>query len=74
MTASVKSGVDLPARNGRCPRGFSTLQIAILNVLKAHRQIIAYWQIAELITARFGMAGRCARRHGTPVPTRLPLA
>lgn len=56
MTASVKSGVDLPARNGRCPRGFSTLQIAILNVLKAHRQIIAYWQIAELITARFGMA------------------
>ena len=56
MAASMESGMELPARNGHCPRGFSTLQIAILSVLKAHRQIIAYWQIAELITARFGMA------------------
>lgn len=55
MAANTEFGVELPARNGRCPRGFSTLQIAILGVLKAHRQTIAYWQIAELVTARFGV-------------------
>lgn len=54
--ANVQSGKELPAKNGRCPRGFSALQIAILSVLKTHRQIIAYWQIAELVTASSGVA------------------
>lgn len=56
MAASMNSGMELPTRNGRCPRGFSTLQIAVLSVLKSYSQIIAYWQIAELVAARYGLA------------------
>lgn len=55
MEANEQPCMELPAKNGRCPRGFSRLQIAILGVLKAHQQIIAYWQIAALITTRYGM-------------------
>lgn len=52
----MEANTELPSKNGRCPRGFSGLQIAILGVLKAHQQIIAYWQIAELIVTSYGMA------------------
>jgi hypothetical protein len=45
----------LPAREGRCPRGFSTLQIAILSVLKSLPECIAYWQIAQLIRGHYGL-------------------
>lgn len=43
----------LPSREGKCPNGFSILQIAILSVLKSHAEVIAYWQIAELIASHF---------------------
>lgn len=51
--AYVEGGMDLPPRNGHCARGFSNLQIAILSVLKAHQQVITYWQIAELVTEHY---------------------
>lgn len=53
MLGGKENNMDLPSRSGRCPRGFSTLQIAILSVLKARQQIITYWQIAELIMAHY---------------------
>lgn len=51
----AQSSMDLPAKNGRCARGFSFLQIAILGVLKVHQQVIAYWQIAELVALHSGV-------------------
>lgn len=40
----------LPSRNGRCPKGLSLLQIAIISVLKGPAsECIAYWQIAQII-------------------------
>ena len=54
--ANTEGSMELPSRHGRCPRGFSSLQIAILSVLKANQQIITYWQIAELVTARYQLA------------------
>ena len=45
----------LPVRAGHCPRGFSRLQVAILGVLKTHQQIIAYWQIAALVSSAYGL-------------------
>lgn len=53
VLANTDSGMELPSRHGRCPRGFSNLQIAVLSVLKAHQQVIAYWQIAELVTEHY---------------------
>lgn len=50
---NTEGGTELPSRHGRCPRGFSSLQIAILSVLKAYQQVIAYWQIAELVATRY---------------------
>ena len=32
-----------------CPRGYSCLQIAILSVLRSPHEVLAYWQIAELV-------------------------
>lgn len=51
--ANMKGDMELPSRHGRCPRGFSGLQIAILSMLKAHQQVIAYWQIAELVSEHY---------------------
>lgn len=52
---STVSSMVLPAREGHCPRGFSRLQVAILGVLKTHQQIIAYWQIAALVSSAYGL-------------------
>ena len=38
-----------------CPRGYSCLQIAILTVLRSPHKVLAYWQIAELLTAAYGL-------------------
>lgn len=53
MLEGRENNMDLPSRSGRCPRGFSTLQIAILSVLKTRWQIITYWQIAELVMTNY---------------------
>ena len=50
---NTEGGMELPSRHGRCPRGFSSLQIAVLSVLKEYQQVITYWQIAELVSARY---------------------
>lgn len=59
MDSRTESNMDhndyLPTRNGRCPRGYSRLQINILSVLKATAGTIAFWQIAESINANFGL-------------------
>ncbi len=54
MVANMASGMVLPVRDGRCPLGFSRLQIAIIAILKAHQQIIAYWQIAHMVSSCYG--------------------
>jgi hypothetical protein len=51
----METATELPSRRGRCPRGFSVLQIVVLSVLKAHHQVIAYWQIAQLILSDYGL-------------------
>ncbi len=38
-----------------CPRGYSCLQIAILTVLRSPHKVLAYWQIAKLLTAAYGL-------------------
>ena len=38
----------------RCAQGFSVLQINILSVIKAHPEVLAYWQIAQLVTRHYG--------------------
>lgn len=45
----------LPTRNGRCPLGYSRLQIGIIFVLKATSGTIAYWQIAEEVNRKIGL-------------------
>ena len=64
MEANAQSYMELPSKEGRCPRGFSNLQIAILGVLKAHQQIIAYWQIAELVATRYGQGATAGAVRG----------
>jgi|GEM_PF-1471109 len=58
--SDAQSGTEADARSSarrnRCPLGFSEMQIAILSVLKAHSQVIAYWQIAESVTSGYGLA------------------
>ena len=38
-----------------CPRGYSCMQIAILSVLRSPHEVLAYWQIAELLKAIYGL-------------------
>ena len=38
-----------------CPRGYSCLQIAILSVLHSPHEVLAYWQIAELLKVAYGL-------------------
>lgn len=45
----------LPTRNGRCPLGYSRLQIGIISVLKAKSGTLAYWQIAEEVQRKIGL-------------------
>ncbi len=44
-----------PTRKGRCSQGFSDLQINILSIIKGYRDILAYWQVADIVTQCFGM-------------------
>jgi hypothetical protein len=44
-----------PTRKGRCLQGFSDLQINILCIIKGYRDILAYWQVADIVTQCFGM-------------------
>jgi hypothetical protein len=53
--SAANFGMDLPSRDGHCPRGFSPMQIVVLSVLKACLAVITYWQIAQLVNARFGL-------------------
>lgn len=59
MDADTRTGTGAPTkaalRKARCPLGFSEMQIAILSLLKARPPLIAYWQIAESVTAQFGL-------------------
>ena len=38
----------------QCTQGFSALQINILSVIKAHQEVLPYWQIAQLVDRHFG--------------------
>ena len=38
----------------QCIQGFSTLQINILSIIKAHQEVLPYWQIAQLAGRHFG--------------------
>lgn len=38
----------------QCTQGFSTLQINILSIIKAHQEVLPYWQIAQLVGRHFG--------------------
>ena len=53
MAESVRDGMLLPMKQGRCACGFSGLQINALSVLKARHEVISYWQIASLIQSTF---------------------
>lgn len=46
--------VQVPFRPGRCPLGFSRLQIGILSLVKSNPGVLSYWQIAELIGTAWG--------------------
>ena len=56
MESGTERSTRSAARQGRCPLGFSDMQIAILSVLKAHPPVIAHWQIAESVTSGYGLA------------------
>lgn len=45
----------LPTRNGRCPLGYSRLQIGIISVLKARSGTLAYWQITKEVQNKIGL-------------------
>lgn len=45
----------VPTRNGRCPLGYSRLQIGIISVLKANSGTLAYWQIAKEVHNKIGL-------------------
>lgn len=53
MGESVREGMLLPTKLGRCACGFSGLQINVLSVLKARHEVISYWQIATLVQSVF---------------------
>lgn len=38
----------------QCIQGFSPLQINILSIIKAHQEVLPYWQIAQLAGRHFG--------------------
>jgi hypothetical protein len=44
-----------PTRKGRCKQGFSDLQINILSIIKGYGDVLAYWQVADMVTQCFGM-------------------
>jgi len=46
--------IPLPSRQGRCPRGFSRLQIGIFSLIKSKPRGIAYWQIAKFVESHLG--------------------
>ena len=57
--ACMESGVDAATECGmerrfRCAQGFSALQINILGVIKVHAEVLAYWQIAQLVNTHYG--------------------
>ena len=38
----------------QCLQGLSTLQINILSIIKAHQEVLPYWQIAHMVGRHFG--------------------
>lgn len=57
--ACTESAVDAATECGmdtrfRCAQGFSALQINILSVIKAHTEVLAYWQIAQIVHKHYG--------------------
>lgn len=47
----MEKGMD---HRRQCIQGFSPLQINILSIIKAHREVLPYWQIAHMVGRHFG--------------------
>ena len=55
MVRVMESDTDNPMEGKfRCMQGFSLLQINILGILKSHKEVLAYWQIAQLLEQYYG--------------------
>lgn len=49
VQAGKEQAIQVPVRPGRCPLGFSRLQIGILSLVKSNPGVLAYWQFAEIL-------------------------
>ena len=47
----MEKGMD---HRRQCIQGFSPLQINILSIIKAHQEVLPYWQIAHMVGRHFG--------------------
>lgn len=52
---AMETGTEDRDRRAFCPRGYSGLQIAILSALRSPHEVLAYWQIARLVRAYYGL-------------------
>jgi hypothetical protein len=50
VQAGREQTIQVPVRPGRCPFGFSRLQIGILSLVKSNPGVLAYWQFAEILS------------------------
>lgn len=55
MEAATEDHRRRRRRRAFCPRGYSGLQIAILNALRSPHEVLAYWQIARLVREFHGL-------------------
>jgi hypothetical protein len=55
MGSAVQPGMESHSKKHRCMQGFSPVQIAIISVLKGCSSVIAYWQIAQWVSAAYGL-------------------
>ncbi len=52
---STQLATDKAKRHTRCQCGYSWLQVAILSVLRSPHEVLAYWQIAKIVWAAYGI-------------------
>lgn len=55
MRSAMETAMQAGSRRMFCPQGYSELQIAILSVLRSPHEVLAYWQIARIVTTVYGL-------------------
>ncbi len=50
---NIEGTYIVPQKTKKCPKGFSSIQVMALSIIKSYSGILSYWQLTELINTAY---------------------